>query len=343
MKKYNVAVVGATGEVGQSLRDILDQRQFPIANLSLLASARSAGKTVQWGGQTVSIENLDEFDFSAVDVAFFSAGASVSKVHAPRASESGAYVIDNTSCFRYDDDKPLVVPEVNPQDLNMLGKNRIIANPNCSTIQMVVALNPIYQAAGITRINIATYQAVSGSGAKAIKELEEQVKKHVSGARLSNDDASVYSQPIAFNVLPHIDVFLENGYSKEEMKMVWETRKIIGDPSILVNPTCVRVPVSHGHSEAVHLETRERITASEVRALLENAPGVKVVDNLDKLEYPTPLMHAKGTDPVFVGRIRQDISSGNGINMWIVSDNIRKGAALNSVQIAELLVKQGKL
>lgn len=343
MQKYNVAVVGATGAVGQSLRDILEQRQFPIAELSLLASARSAGQTVEWHGQSMTIQNLEEFDFSAVDVALFSAGASVSKVHAPRAAAAGTYVIDNTSFFRYDDDKPLVVPEVNPQALDMLGDNRIIANPNCSTMQMVVALHPIHQVAGITRINIATYQAVSGSGTLGLQELDAQVKKSVSGHSLSNDDASVYAQPIAGNVLPHIDVFLNNGYTKEEMKMVWETQKILGDASILVNPTCVRVPVSYGHSEAVHLETRDPITIDTVRGLLEKAPGVSVIDDVEKLEYPTPLMHAQGTDAVFVGRIRKDISSDNGINMWIVSDNIRKGAALNSVQIAELLIEQGKL
>ena len=344
MKHYTVAVVGATGAVGQSMLATLEQRKFPIDQIHLLASRRSAGNTVRWAGTDVTVECLDDFDFNGVDVALFSAGGSVSEAHAPRAAKAGAIVIDNTSCFRYDDHIPLVVPEVNPHHLDMLDDNNsIIANPNCSTIQMVVALHPIHKKVGIQRINVATYQAVSGSGNAALDELRQQTRKLMVHEQLSSSDASIYQQPIAGNVLPHIDVFLENGYTKEEMKMVWETRKIIGDASIMVNPTCVRVPVEYGHSEAVHLETREPIDLASLRQLLADSPGIVIKDDLSVPEYPTPLLDAAGQDPVFVGRIRKDITCNNGINMWIVSDNIRKGAALNSVQIAELLIAQNRI
>ena len=334
MEAKNVAVVGATGAVGEAMIEILDEREFPIAKLSLLASARSAGKTVRFRGKSIRVEPLDKFDFQGVEVGLFSAGASVSKEHAPRAAAAGCIVIDNTSQFRYDDDVPLVVPEVNPHALDTPPPRGIIANPNCSTIQMVVALKPIYDAVGIERINVATYQSVSGKGAKGISELAAQTAELLNGR---SHDPKVFPTQIAFNALPHIDVFQDNGYTKEEMKMVWETQKIFGDASIQVNPTCVRVPVFYGHSEAVHIETRKKITADEARALLRKAPGVKVIDDRGDGGYPTAVGHAAGNDPVYVGRIREDISHPRGLDLWVVSDNVRKGAALNSIQIAELL------
>ena len=335
-KTFNVAVVGATGAVGETMLAILHQRKFPVGEVYAVASSRSAGSRVTFGDRMLVVHELDSFDFSKVQIGLFSPGASVSKIHAPRAAAAGCVVIDNTSQFRYDDDIPLIVPEVNPGALVQYKNRNIIANPNCSTIQMLVALKPIHDAVGIERINVCTYQAVSGTGKEAIQELATQ-----SAALLNAQPivAEVYAKQIAFNVPPHIDVFMDNGYTKEEMKMVWETHKIMEDNSIQVNPTAVRVPVFFGHSEAVHIETRGKITAAQVRALLEKAPGVTVLDRREDGGYPTAVTEAANQDPVFVGRIREDISHPRGINMWVVSDNVRKGAALNSVQIAEMLVK----
>ncbi len=335
-KTFNVAVVGATGAVGETMLAILHQRKFPVGEVYAVASSRSAGSRVAFGDRMLVVRDLDSFDFSKVRIGLFSPGATVSKIHAPRAAAAGCVVIDNTSQFRYDEDIPLIVPEVNPGALVRYKNRNIIANPNCSTIQMLVALKPIHDAVGIERINVCTYQAVSGTGKEAIAELATQTAALLTAQPIV---AEVYAKQIAFNVLPHIDVFMDNGYTKEEMKMVWETRKIMEDESIQVNPTAVRVPVFFGHSEAVHIETRRKITAAEVRALLEKAPGVTVMDKREDGGYPTAVTEAANQDPVFVGRIRDDISHPRGINLWVVSDNVRKGAALNSVQIAEMLVK----
>lgn len=332
---YDVAVVGATGAVGEAMIAILEQREFPVGTLYPLASSRSVGKTVMFRGSAVKVTDLAEFDFSKARIGLFSAGGSLSEKYAPIAAAAGCVVIDNTSHFRRDEDIPLVVPEVNPEALAGYTRRNIIANPNCSTIQMLVALKPIYDAVGIERINVATYQAVSGTGKEAIEELAGQTARLMNGQEI---ECEVYPRQIAFNALPHIDAFQDNGYTREEMKMVWETRKIFGDESIQVNPTCVRVPVFYGHSEAVHIETVDKITAAEARALLEQAPGVTVVDEHCDGGYPTAVGEAAGNDPVYVGRIREDISHPRGLNMWIVADNVRKGAALNSVQIAESLI-----
>ncbi len=336
-EKLNIAIVGVTGAVGETMLTVLEERKFPVANLYPLASERSLGKTVRFCNKQWDVEELDAFDFSQVDIAFFSAGGPISEQYVPIATAAGCIVIDNTSCFRYDDDVPLVVPEVNPERVADYTKRRIIANPNCSTIQMVVALKPLHDAVGITRINVATYQAVSGTGKEAISELITQMGELLNGRPAKS---AVYPQQIAFNVLPHIDEFQENGYTREEMKMVWETHKIFEDDSIMVNPTAVRVPVLYGHSEAIHLELKAPLSAVQARKLLSKAPGVKVVDDPAKLKYPTPLQNATGHDEVFVGRIRQDISHPCGLNMWVVADNIRKGAATNAVQIAEILWKE---
>ena len=335
-KKVNVAVVGATGEVGQAMLSILDQRNFPVAGLHVVASSRSAGKTIEFRDEELVVEDLDSFDFSGIDIGLFSPGASVSNIHAPRAAAAGTVVIDNTSRFRYDADIPLVVPEVNPEAVGQYAGRGIIANPNCSTIQMVMALKPVYDAAGIERVNVATYQAVSGKGKKAIEELEQQTVALFNGRPVIPTE---HPRQMAFNVLPQIDAFQDNGYTREEMKMVWETRKILGDEALRVNPTCVRVPVFYGHSEAVHIETKEKITVDEVRTLLNDFPGVVVIDEREDGGYPTAVTEASGHDAVFVGRIREDLSHPMGINFWVVSDNIRKGAALNSIQIAEYLLK----
>ncbi len=335
-RKFNVAIVGATGAVGEVMLEILEQRNFPVDQLYLLASSRSAGTNLSFRGKQITVQDLEEFDFAGVDIGLFSPGASVSKIYAPKAVAAGCVVIDNTSQFRYDDDIPLVVPEVNPQDIADYKNRGIIANPNCSTIQMLVALKPIYDAVGITRLNVCTYQAVSGTGKDAIEELATQTANLLNAKQV---ETKVYPKQIAFNVLPHIDVFCENGYTKEEMKMVWETRKIMGDDSIEVNPTAVRVPVFYGHSEAVHIETKEKITADKAREILAKAPGIQVMDEQKDGGYPTAVTEASGTDPVFVGRIREDISHPRGLNLWVVSDNVRKGAALNSVEIAEIIVK----
>ena len=335
-RKFNVAIVGATGAVGEAMLEILEQRDFPVNELYLLASSRSAGTKLSFRGKHITVQDLEEFDFTGVDIGLFSPGASVSRVYAPKAAAAGCVVIDNTSEFRYDDDIPLVIPEVNPDAIADYKNRGIIANPNCSTIQMLVALKPIYDAVGIERLNVCTYQAVSGTGKDAIEELATQTANLLNAKQV---ETKVYPKQIAFNVLPHIDVFCENGYTKEEMKMVWETRKIMGDDSIEVNPTAVRVPVFYGHSEAIHLETRDKITADQAREILSKAPGIQVMDEHEDGGYPTAVTEASGTDPVYVGRIREDISHPRGLNMWVVSDNVRKGAALNSVEIAENFVK----
>ena len=335
-KTYDVAVVGATGAVGETMISILEERNFPVGKVYALASERSAGKRIPFKGSSLIVEDLATFDFSKVQIGLFSPGASVSAEYAPKAAAAGCVVIDNTSQFRYDDDIPLVVPEVNPEKVADYKNRGIIANPNCSTIQMLVALKPIYDAVGINRINVATYQAVSGTGKEAIEELATQTANLLNAKPIQ---ANVYPKQIAFNCLPHIDVFMDNGYTKEEMKMVWETRKIMGDDSIQVNPTAVRVPVFYGHSEAVHIETKQKISAEKVRELLEAAPGITVLDERINGGYPTAVTESSGHDDVYVGRIREDISHPMGINLWVVGDNVRKGAALNSVQIAEVLVK----
>lgn len=336
MNKYNVAVVGATGAVGDAMLSILEQRNFPVDQIYALASERSAGSTVMFKDKPLMVTDLAEFDFTQAQIGLFSAGGSVSAVYAPKAGEAGCVVIDNTSHFRYDDDIPLVVPEVNPAAIAQYTNRNIIANPNCSTIQMLVALKPIHDAVGIKRISVATYQAVSGTGKEAVEELAKQTGELLNGREA---ECKVYPRQIAFNALPQIDVFLENGYTKEEMKMVWETQKIFGDESIKVSATCVRIPVFYGHSEAVQIETHKPISEKEVRELLANAAGVTVIDERVDGGYPTAVHDSAGQDAVFVGRIRQDISMPNGINMWVVADNVRKGAALNSVQIAEELIK----
>lgn len=336
MKKFNVAIVGATGAVGEVLIELLETRDFPIDTLHLLASSRSAGTSLNFAGKRITVSAIDDFDFSQAHIGLFSAGGSVSSEYAPKAAAAGCVVIDNTSHFRRDDDIPLVVSEVNPEAIAGYTKRNIIANPNCSTMQMLVALKPIHDAVGIERINVATYQAVSGTGKSAIEELASQTARLLNAQTI---ESKVYPKQIAFNVLPHIDTFQDNGYTREEMKMVWETQKILGDETIRVNPTCVRVPVFHGHAEAVHIETKAPISADVATQLLEQAPGIVVMDKREDGGYPTPVGDAAGTDPVFVGRIRNDISHPNGLNLWVVADNLRKGAALNSVQIAEELVR----
>ena len=328
---YNVAVVGATGAVGGAMLETLARRRFPVAELRPLASERSKGKTVSFQGKQIPVQVLTKDAFVGIDFALFSAGAARSLEFAPAAAAAGAIVVDNSSAFRMDPDIPLVVPEVNPQAIADYMKRGIIANPNCSTIQMLVALKPIYDRVGIKRIVVSTYQAVSGTGASAIQELKQQVHDYVAGTKLSNQ---VYPHQIAFNCLPHIDSFLENGYTKEEMKMVNETRKILDDQSIGVTATAVRVPVFYGHSEAINIETREKISAAQVKELLSQAPGVQVVDDPQQFRYPLATV-AEGTFPTYVGRIREDESIANGINLWVVADNILKGAALNTIQIAE--------
>ena len=331
-------MVGATGAVGEVLLAILAERDFPVSELVPLASERSAGGKVSFGGQQVTIQLLETYDFEGVDIAFFSAGGSVSREHAPRAAAAGAVVIDNTSEFRYDEDVPLVISEVNPHAIADYTRRGIIANPNCSTMQMLVALAPIHRAVRIERINVATYQSVSGAGRQGMEELGKQTAALLNFQ--SVDPSKKFPAQIAFNVIPQIDDFQPNGYTKEEMKLVWETQKILEDESILVNPTAVRVPVFYGHSEAVHIETTDKITAEQARELLRQAPGVVLMDERKPGGYPTPVGEAAGNDSVFVGRIREDISHDRGLDLWIVSDNIRKGAALNAVQIAEILLEE---
>jgi len=308
-----------------------------VGKIYALASSRSAGKRVEFGGKNLVVKDLAEFDFSSVQIGLFSAGAAISKEFAPKAAAAGCVVVDNTSQFRYDDDIPLVVPEVNPHAIANYTTRGIIANPNCSTIQMLVALKPIYDAVGIERINVCTYQAVSGTGKEAVEELAGQTARLLNAKPI---DCKVYPRQIAFNVLPQIDVFMDNGYTREEMKMVWETRKIFEDESIMVNPTAARVPVFYGHSEAVHIETKEKISAEKATELLSRAQGVRVLDDRCDGGYPTAVTEGANHDATYVGRIREDISHERGLDMWVVSDNVRKGAALNSVQIAEILIKQ---
>lgn len=334
-RQFNVAVVGATGAVGGAMLEVLERRNFPVSNLRLLASERSVGKTLEFKGEEIKVELLSEKSFKDIDVALFSAGAARSLAFAPAAAAAGAVVVDNSSAYRMDDEIPLVVPEVNPHAIGLYRNRGIIANPNCSTIQMLVALKPIYDRAGIRRIVVSTYQAVSGTGAKAIEELKNQVQDYAAGRPLSS---KVYPYQIAFNCLPHIDVFLDNGYTKEEMKMVNETHKIFEDQTIGVTATTVRVPVFYGHSESVNIETKSKITAAEVKQLLTEAPGVQLVDDPASNRYPLAIECA-GRFETLVGRVRDDESIANGINLWVVSDNILKGAALNAVQIAEILVR----
>jgi aspartate-semialdehyde dehydrogenase len=336
-KSWRVAILGATGLVGETMIKVLEERDFPVSELYPLASDRSLGKSVEFKGKSYPVIDAETFDFSKADIGLFSAGGEVSRVFAPRAAAAGCVVIDNTSEFRYDDDIPLVVPEVNPGAIARYKKRGIIANPNCSTIQMVVALKPLHDAAGIERINVATYQSVSGAGKKAIDELAQQSVALMSGK--GPVKPKVIAAQIAFNVVPQIDKFQDNGYTKEEMKMLWETQKIMEDKSIRVNATAVRVPVFFGHSEVVNIETRRKLSAAEARTLLEKAPGVQVVDERKPGGYPTAAVEAANHDTVYVGRIREDLSHDRGLNLWIVSDNIRKGAATNSVQIAEILVR----
>jgi aspartate-semialdehyde dehydrogenase len=335
-KLYDIAVVGATGAVGETILKVLQERNFPVGNLYLLASSRSAGKKILFAGKWIVVLDLAEFDFSKAQIGLFSPGASVSKTYAPKAAAAGCIVIDNTSEFRYDDEIPLVVPEVNPEAVAGYKKHGIIANPNCSTIQMMVALKPIYDAVGISRINVATYQAVSGTGKNAIEELAKQTANLLN---MKPVEVEVYPKQIAFNVIPQIDVFMDNGYTKEEMKMVWETKKIMNDANIKVNATAVRVPVFFGHSEAIHIETDRKITAAEAKTLMEAAEGIVLIDEHVDGGYPTAVSDAADTNPVYVGRIREDITMENGLNIWVVADNVRKGAATNTVQIAELLIK----
>jgi len=338
IRQWNVAVLGATGLVGDTMIKVLEERKFPVGELFPLASNRSLGKSIEFHGKSLPVLDIETFDFSKADIGLFSAGGEVSRVYAPKAAAAGCVVIDNTSEFRYEDDIPLLIPEVNPGAIAEFRKRRIIANPNCSTMQMLVALKPIYDAVGIERINVATYQSVSGAGKEAVEELAEQTVALMSGK--GPVKPKVVAAQIAFNVVPQIDKFQDNGYTKEEMKMFWETRKILGDADIRVNATTVRVPVFFGHSEVINIETKRKITVPEVRKLLDKAPGVKVIDTRESGGYPTAAVHAANDDRVFVGRIREDISHERGLNLWVVSDNIRKGAATNSVQIAEILIRE---
>lgn len=334
--KFKLAIVGATGLVGRMMVKILEKRQFPIDELYLLASERSLGETITFNKKEQLVDDLADFDFKNVDIALFTAGAQVSAQYVPIATENNCIVIDNTSQFRYEEDVPLVIPEVNPQALKGYQKRCIIANPNCSTIQMLVALKPIYDAVGIRRVNVVTYQSVSGAGKNAVEELKEQSGRLLNGLPIKKPKA--FASQIAFNVIPQIDDFQENGYTREEMKLVWETQKILADKTIQVNPTAVRVPVFYCHSESVHIETEKKLSASQAKQLLKGAPGVSVFDKKVKNGYPMPVMKNVQEDAVIVGRIREDISHPLGLNLWIVSDNIRKGAALNAVQIAECLI-----
>jgi aspartate-semialdehyde dehydrogenase len=336
-RQWKVAVLGATGLVGDTMIKVLEERKFPVAELFPLASNRSLGKSIEFNGKKVPVIDVDTFDFANADIGLFSAGGEISRIYAPKAAAAGCVVIDNTSEFRYDDDIPLVVPEVNPEAIAQFKQRRIIANPNCSTIQMLVALKPLHDAAKIERINVATYQSVSGAGKEAVEELAAQSVALMSGK--GPVKPKVVAAQIAFNVVPQIDKFQDNGYTKEEMKMFWETRKIFNDPEIRVNATAVRVPVFFGHSEVVSIETARKLTVAEAHKLLDKAPGVKVIDTRKPGGYPTAAVEAANDDRVFVGRIREDISHERGLNLWIVSDNIRKGAATNSVQIAEILTR----
>ncbi len=335
-KLVNVAIVGATGAVGETLLAILAERQFPVGELHLLASERSAGAKIDYGARQLVVRDIAQFDPGGIDIALFAAGGSVSRQYAEKFAAAGAVVIDNSSEFRRDEDVPLVVAEVNPETLRNRPRG-IIANPNCSTMQLMVALAPLHRSAKIERINIATYQSVSGTGRDAMDELGKQTADMLSFREV---EPQVYPVQIAFNVIPHGGDFMDNGYTTEEMKLVWETRRILGDDTIGVNATVVRVPVFYGHSEAVHIETRDKLTAGQARELLRAQPGLEIIDEHADGGYPTPVTHASGNDPVYVGRIREDISHPRGLSLWVVADNIRKGAALNAVQLAELVVAE---
>ena len=337
-RQFAVAVVGATGLVGEMMINVLEERAFPVAQLFPLASNRSLGHNVSFRGHSYPVSELEGFDFSQCDFAFFSAGAAVSREHVPRAAAAGCIVIDNTSEFRYEESVPLVVPEVNPQALDGFGKSGIVANPNCSTIQLVVALKPLHDEAHLERIEVATYQSVSGAGREAVEELARQSIAALSGKGPAQTHGG--AKPIAFNCVPHIDAFQDNGYTREEMKIVWETRKILSEPQLRVNATAVRVPVFYGHSAVVHIDTTRPLSALRARELLGNAPGVTVLDERRPGGYPTATTEAANRDTVYVGRIREDLAPDRGLNLWIVADNIRKGAATNSVQIAEALVRR---
>ena len=335
MRTFNVAVVGATGAVGNEMIRILEERNFFVGQLKLLASERSLGKSLEYKGKSIPVDVLNENSFSGMQIGLFSAGGSISEKFAPIAAKAGCVVVDNTSAFRMVPDIPLVVPEVNPEEIGQYKNKGIVANPNCSTIQMVVALKPIHDAVRIKRIVVSTYQAVSGTGKKAIEELSLQTRAILNGQEPA---VKIYPHQIAFNCLPQIDVFLDNGYTKEEMKMINETKKIMNEPSMAVTATTVRVPVFYCHSESVNIETERKITPAEVKQLLAKSPGIKVLDDPSQRLYPQAI-HAVGKDDTYVGRIREDKSIANGINLWIVSDNLRKGAALNAVQIAEILIR----
>jgi len=336
-RQFSCAIVGATGAVGEAFLAILEERQFPVSQMYALASKRSEGSTVLFKNRPILVEDLESFDFDKVDLAFFAVGNELAEKYVPRATAAGAIVIDNSSAFRLDPDVPLIVPEVNRAELYRYTKKNLIANPNCSTIQMAVALKPIYDEAGITRVNVCTYQSVAGQGMEGISELATQTAELLNGRSVK---PQVFSKRIAFNVIPHIDVFLDNGYTAEEMKMALETKKIFQDDNLLVNASCVRVPVFYGHSEAIHIETTRKITLEKARALLQSAPGVTLYDDPKKNAYPTPAVEAAGEDAVYVGRLREDISHPQGLCMWVVSDPVRKGAALNAIQIAETLIEQ---
>ena len=333
-KEYNIAILGATGAVGEMIIEVLEERNFPVQNLFLLASKNSAGKTLQFKGKSIRVENVEEFDWNKAEIAIFSAGGSVSEKWAPIAAMNNVVVIDNTSQFRYDDQVPLIIPEVNPDDMSAYTNKNIISNPNCSTIQMLVALKPIYDLYGIDKINVSTYQSVSGAGKSAINELAGQTANLLNSKEL---EKNVFSDQIAFNCIPQIDVFMENGYTKEEMKMVWETQKILNDFEISVNTTCVRVPVFFGHSESVNIETNYPFDIEQVKDLMRDSQYIKFFEDD---EFPTQVTHGANQDLVMVGRLRKELDNENGLNLWVVADNIRKGAATNSVQIAELLINQ---
>ena len=334
-KEYNIAIAGVTGAVGRVFLSILEQRKFPIKNLIPLASHRSAGKTVDFAGEEIEVRELKKDSFKDIDIALFSAGASRSKEYAKHAVDSGAVVVDNSSAFRLDDDVPLIVPEVNREDID--GHKGIIANPNCTTIIMVVAVKPVYDISPVKRIVVSTYQSVSGAGASGMTELEDQLREIICNKN-NNITPETFPVQIANNVIPHIDVFYDNGYTKEEMKMVYETHKIMGDDSIKISATTVRVPVMTSHSESVMMETKDKLSVEQIRKALGEAEGVVLKDDFANEVYPTTL-DSSGNDDVYVGRIREDLSADNGISMWVVGDQLRKGAALNAVQIAEELIK----
>ena len=333
--KYNVAVVGATGIVGESLLSILDSRKFPVNKIHAVASQNSKGSKVKYGNELITVEALDEFEFENIDFAFFSAGGSISKIYAPKAASQNCIVIDNTSEFRYVDNIPLIVPEVNPNEIIKYEDTNIIANPNCSTIQMLVALKPLHDKFQINSINVSTYQAVSGSGKDGVEELLEQSSSYIDQRSI---EKNVYRKQIAFNAIPFVDCFLENKYTREEMKMVWETQKIL-DKNIKVNPTAVRVPVLVGHAESIYIETNKDINIDDAISALNNFDGISVIDDNESIDFPTPFEQGHGTDDVYVGRVRKGLDKNNSLNLWVVADNVRKGAALNSIQIAEELIR----